>query len=321
MKPDLSQEFYGTPWMLLESRLNEIGMSLPELARSVLHSAGNTPAADGGCGDGESDPCMGSPPYQVVSGVAVIPIYNCLAKRDSWLLWLFGGTSYDSIAAAIRHAVADSNIKGVVLDIDSPGGSTNGCAELAEEIFSLRGKKPIKAVAGGTMASAALFLGTAADEVIVARSATVGSLGVLLARRDWSGAEEQMGIRTHYIKSGAAKADGSPSLPFAKEEQQRLQTYVNSLFEIFLESVARYRGLDVETLRQAAGDARVFVGQEAIGPGLADRVGTLRETIAELARDPDPQLPICTGVEHDDPTDQPESRSPYARRIERRRPG
>ncbi len=308
----LRESFYGFPWMIRESRLIEFAEILPRLSIDPQQL---------NCMPG-NDECE---LFEVVSNVAVIKIHGALSKRESFWSRLFGGTSYDQIAAAIYKAVADSNIRGIVLDIDSPGGAALGCCELADQIYAARAAKKIVTVANAQMCSAALFLGTASSEVVVTKSAMSGSMGVLLPRIDWSKAEQAAGYQTIFIKSGEAKTDGQPSEPFTDAEGKRLQAVVDSLFEQFLGSVATYRGTDPETLRAAAGDAGVFIGQEAVAAGLADRVGTLRDVIAELSRDPNPDLSDSQGVDYDtgEPPDgpsNPEGRRParYARRIERR---
>lgn len=260
------------------------------------------------------------PEYEVVSNIAIIRIHGSLSKGRSWWQFFFGGTNYGSIERDLRHAVADGNIRGIVLDVDSPGGVCNGCFELTDVIRSLRGDKPIVTYANGLMCSAALCLGTAADRVVVSKGTIAGSLGVILARYDWSKMNEEIGMQVNYITSGEAKADGYPDAPMSDPERDRLQAEVNALFQIFLQSVADGRGMDLEKLRASAGDARVFIGQESVDAGLADRVGTLPDVIAELSQDPNPEHPKTTGVEND-VEHEPESRSRYARWIRHSRSG
>lgn len=304
MRPTF-EGFYGIPWLIHKPFFLEMSERFRSFSAEYYD---------------EFDKFMADvePEYDVVSGIAIVRVRGSLSKGRSWWQYFYGGANYGSIERDVRHAVADGNIQGIVLDVDSPGGVCNGCFELADVIRELRGEKPIVAFANGMMASAALCLGTAASRVIVSRGACVGSLGVILARYDYSKMNEEIGLQVNYITSGEAKADGYPDAPLTDPEKDRLQGEVNSLFQIFLQSVADGRGMDLEKLRASAGDARVFIGQESVDAGLADRVGTLSDVIAELSQDPNPDQPKTTGVENDVER-QPESRSRYARRI--RNPG
>lgn len=300
--------FYGLPWLMYEPRMIEMERQFRELQ---LLSNGDTL---------ENYLMNPEPEYDVVSGVAIIKIHGSLSKYSSYWQRYYGGSSYQAIERDLRHAAADGNIKGILLDIDCPGGVCNGCYELADVIRGLRSTKPIIALANGMMASGGLCLGAAAGTVVVTKGAIVGSMGVILARYDYSKANSDLGIQVDYITSGEAKADLYPEHPLTDAARTRLQTEVNSLFELFLESVAISRNLSVDELRAGAGDARLFIGQEAVDAGLANRLGTLPEVLAELSGDPNPDLPEPGVEEHDDQSTQPEQRlaSRYARVIRTR---
>lgn len=302
MRPTF-EGFWGIPWLIHKPQFLEMSERIRQFSAEYYD---------------EFDKFMADvePEYDVVSGIAIVRIKGALSKGRSWWQYFYGGANYGSIERDIRHAVADGNIKAIVLDIDSPGGVCAGCFELADVIRELRAEKPIVAFANGLMCSAALCLGTVASQVVVTKGTCSGSLGVILARWDYSKLNEEIGVQVNYITSGAAKADLYPDLPMSDPERERLQAEVDSLFQLFLQSVSDGRGMDLEKLRASAGDARVFIGQEAVAAGLADRVGTLPEVIAELSGDSNPEPPKTTGVEeHDHPEQPAQRRSRYARRI------
>ncbi|KKK74133.1 hypothetical protein LCGC14_2886810, partial [marine sediment metagenome] len=128
--------------------------------------------------------------------VAVLPLLGVLAQRMNAFLDISEGTSTEQFASAFRAMVADEGISAIVIDIDSPGGTVMGTPELAAEIFSARGRKQVVAVANGMAASAAYWIGSAASEFIVTPSGMVGSIGVIIQHVDWSGSEEQCGLKT-----------------------------------------------------------------------------------------------------------------------------
>lgn len=314
MKQPLSSEVAGIPWMMYQ----------PPLAELVRGFAPG-PRLDGLGGESSADCEADRDLYRVVSHCAVIQVTGTLFNRRPWWADYFclPVACYGDIVRAARAALADGNVRAIVLDVDSPGGAAAGCADAAGEIFAMRGTKPIVAIANAQMCSAALYLGTAADRVWTTRSALVGSLGVIFVRTDYSKLNEGLGIGVHFIQSGEAKSDGHPEKPFDGGEEDRLQVLTDELFNQFLADVAKFRGLDVEALRESAGDARLMVGAGAIAAGLADQVGTLAELIAELSRDPAPE-PIegdANNVEHEpvpDSNPRPSSRQRWGRRIETR---
>jgi len=109
--------------------------------------------------------------------------------------FLFGGTSITGFRAAFRQALRDPSVSAIIFDVDSPGGTIDGVPELADEIFAARGRKPMVAVANTQMASAAYWIASAADEIVVTPSGSVGSIGVLTAREDLSRATQMAGIK------------------------------------------------------------------------------------------------------------------------------
>ena len=146
--------------------------------------------------------------YEVVDGVAVVPITGMLVHRLGIMGSALGMTGCDGIAASVGQALDDPAVRGVLLDIDSPGGEIAGCFSLADAIFAARGRKPIWAVADEIAYSAAYAIASAADRVLVPRSGGVGSIGIIALFADVSRGLEAEGITVNVIAFGARKADG-----------------------------------------------------------------------------------------------------------------
>jgi signal peptide peptidase SppA len=215
--------------------------------------------------------------------VAILPIRGTIAHHASMLAESSGGATTEGIAKRLREALADPQVASIVLDIDSPGGSVSGVPELAAEIYRSRGRKPLKAVANALAASAAYWIGTAADELIVTPSGEVGSVGVIAAHQDISEALVKEGVKVSLVTAGRYKAEGNPYQPLDEEARAELQRRVDEAYGWFVRDVARNRGVSVETVRSEFGEGRVYGGKEAVRRGMADRVATLDEVIAELA--------------------------------------
>lgn len=215
-------------------------------------------------------------------GVAVIPIHGVIEQRESiWTEYGFG-TSTEGIISRVNAAVADSAVKGIVLDIDSPGGTVPGVQEAADAIFEASHEKPIVAVANSLMASAAYWLGSAAGRIVAAPGSDIGSIGVYMAHIDISKALANDGVKVTIIKAGKYKAEGNPWEPLASEAVENWQSEVESIYRDFLASVAKARGVSVATVRSDYGQGRTMLAGDAMKAGMVDRVATLSAVISEL---------------------------------------
>ena len=269
--------FLAHPWAILDEKLDaliavverfEAGAHLTaEEVAVILHQAGPAPQPSTG------------------QGVAVIPVYGVLSARMNLLTETSGGTSYEQLASRVREAMADETVGSIIYDVDSPGGSVNGAGETASEILSYRGRKPMTAVANHTMASAAYWLMASADEIVVAPSSLVGSVGVIGVHENVAGALEKTGVAVEILKAGAHKGEGHPYGPLSEDARGHLMSMLATHYQAFVGHVAAARGMavsaeDIET-ETACGGGRGYLGHEAVSRGLADRVGTLRDVVRE----------------------------------------
>src|SRR5262249_47727138 len=147
--------------------------------------------------------------------VQVIPIYGVLAQRMGLIGESSGGTSTDQVGQALRSAMADPQITGILLDIDSPGGEVFGTPELARAVFEARAQKRVVALANSFAASAAYWIGSQATEFLMTPSAQAGSIGVIATHEDWSKAAEAGGVKVTYITSSPFKAEGNQFEPLS----------------------------------------------------------------------------------------------------------
>lgn len=211
----------------------------------------------------------------VPPGVGLISIHGplmhrSLAESDGFLGRIFASRFYSTIWRSIEQALNDDAIERVVLDIDSPGGEVSGLFELVDAIYAARGRKPITALVDEQATSAAYAIASAADRVIIPRSGTAGSIGVLAVHVDESKLNERIGLDFTYITSGARKADGNPDQPLSARARKDLQGEVDRLAELLFETIARNRSLDVSAIRGQ--EAGVFHGPQAVEAGLADEM-------------------------------------------------
>ena len=219
---------------------------------------------------------------KVNRNVAVLPIYGVISQKMNMMAAMSGGTSTELIGAEFDSLMADASVDAIVLDIDSPGGNYYGTPELASKIFAARGTKPIVAVANSLAASAAYWIASAADELVVSPSGDVGSIGVLAVHEDYSAANEQVGVKPTYITYGKHKAETNPDSPLSAEAAEHLQASVDAAGKAFEKSVAAHRGTTAKDVHENFGQGRCYAAKEAMARKMADRVGTLSSEVERL---------------------------------------
>ncbi|WP_110947423.1 S49 family peptidase [Pseudomonas bohemica] len=282
--PHLAQKLFNVPLAITPQKAEIVMAALADrfgLAR-LFHADGRVVALDDWDGD-IGDPAE-SRAYEVVQGVAIIPVTGTLVQKLGTLHPYSGMTGYDGLRACLSMALDDKKVKAIVLDIDSPGGEVAGCFDLADSIFKARGKKPIWAILTESAYSAAYALASACDRIVVPRTGGTGSVGVICMHVDMSKALGSAGVNVTLIHYGARKADGSDSQPLSKEAMARYQSDVDAMGELFVSTVARNRRLSVSTVRGT--QATTFLGADGVEIGFADAVmapdEAFRSLLAEL---------------------------------------
>jgi len=218
-------------------------------------------------------------PYKAVEGrIAQISIFGTLAQRFGALE--SGGTTTEQIGGWFDQAIADPNVGAVILQFDSPGGQVQGMTELASKIYNARGTKPIVAVADSLMASAAYWIGSAADQIVVTPSGEIGSIGVLAVHVDDSEADAKAGVKTTVFRSTEHKAEGIG--PLSEDSAGYMQSRVMAYHDMFVNDIARNRKTTASKVNEDYGKGRVMGAEQAVKAGMADRVATLETVISEM---------------------------------------
>lgn len=263
----IAARLYGTPLFINRSKLDVI---LSVLGSRIGGSDTNMIAPLPARRDQPTDS----------SGIAVIPVQGTLVKRTLGLEAASGLTSYGEIQAQLSAALHDPSVRGVLLDVDSPGGETGGVFELAEFVRKASTVKPIWSIANDSAFSAAYAIGSAASRLLITRTGGVGSIGVIALHVDQSVADSKNGLRYTAITAGAHKSDYSPHEPLSSDAQARLQAEVNRLYDLFVTHVAAMRAVSEDAVR--ATEAGLYFGPEAIQAGLADSLMSFDEVLTEF---------------------------------------
>lgn len=220
--------------------------------------------------------------------VAVLPLRGVIANRMNMMSDISGGTSSEGFGKMFDAAVADDGVKAIVIDVDSPGGLVSGTDELSSKIFAARGSKPVIAHVNATAASAAYWIATAADEMVLSPSAEVGSIGVISVHDDVSAALEKAGVKKTVISAGKFKGEGAPFMPLGDEARAHRQEKADFYHDRFIRRVAENRNVPISAVREGFGQGRMVTAEAAISQGMADKIATLDDTVARFGAPPAP---------------------------------
>lgn len=260
----IAQRLFGVPLLLHPSRAIELARFIGEREGFEVRAAWD--AADPKPAHGRDRP------YEVVDGIARLPIEGTLVHKAGGMEALSGLTGYNGIRGMFDQALADSIVKGIALMVNSPGGEVAGMFDLADRIHSARGSKPIWAILDESAYSAAYALASAADVISVPRTGGTGSVGVIAVHTEASRALDQAGITVTVMRYGEKKARANDVEPLREQDLADLQAEIDSIGEEFVALVARNRGIDAQDVRDQ--QAATFMGEHGVDHGLADIVAS-----------------------------------------------
>ena len=273
-------EILSAPWAVLPNRLPFIraalvsaarGTAEPQDATRLMRADAMTNATRRRQGD------HGGP-------IAVLPFYGVAVQRADALGEALGLLSLARFTQAFRTALADDAVGAILIDVDSPGGSVYGIAELADEIFRARARKPIAAIANSLAASGAYWVASATSEFYVTPGGEVGSIGVVAAHQDVSKALGKAGVETTLISAGKYKTEGNPFKPPGTGARRHIHARVDHYYLMFVGAVAKHRGVTESAVRTGFGQGLLLDAQHAKREGMVDDVKTFDEVLHELAQ-------------------------------------
>jgi signal peptide peptidase SppA len=221
------------------------------------------------------------PPRRPAAGrVAIIRIIGPMTPRGSF--W-FGGEAMDRKIAEVLEAVADPGVERIALWIDSPGGTVQTTPEFSAAVRGARAVKPVTALIDGMAASAAFWVASQANELILTPSGEVGSIGVVALHGDTSRAIDRAGVTLTMIAEPAGKLDASPFAPLSDPARAYLARRVREYYDEFVAAVAAGRGVPADRVRASYGQGRMVGAAEALKLGMVDRIEAFPSALARLA--------------------------------------
>lgn len=276
---------FNEPWVILPAKMEAIsaafelrlqGQQLSEDEVNLITGGGRSAAT------AAAVPQQERPAHQPGKHIAVLPLFGTLTQHGGGMRGS-GSTTTEGFSRDFRRALADPEIGSLVIEINSPGGSVYGTQELAELVYASRPQKQIVSVVNSMAASGAYWIGSAAHEVVITPGGEVGSIGVVTMHVDVSKLEEQMGVKTTLVALPRKKIQGHPYEPLSAEALAEIDAKQQTIYGRFTQAVARHRAVKESRVRSGFGQGGMMLAQEAVDEGMADRVATLDQVVAQIA--------------------------------------
>lgn len=219
--------------------------------------------------------------------VAVLPLFGTLFQHGDMAMDASGGTSTEQWQKQFAKLDANPSVKTIVIETHSPGGQVWGTQEAADVVRVARdsGRTRIVSVVNSQMASGAIWIGTAANQVFVTPGGEMGSIGVVAMHRDMSGAEAAEGVKTTLIAMPPKKVEGNEFAPLDEGAMAAYQDRIEQTYQRFVGAMAKNRGVSTARVQGDFGGGGMLKANEAVAAGLADGVATMQEVMdRELSR-------------------------------------
>lgn len=204
-------------------------------------------------------------------------------KSDAGVFSASAGSS-NSVLKDLRKALTNDKIKGILLRVNSPGGTVPTSQELHDAVLALKKKgKPVVVSMGDVAASGGYYVACAADRVVANPGTLTGSIGVIISLMNFKGLADKVGVLPAVIKSGEFKDIASPYRPMTPAEHDILQALIMDSYDQFTTAVAEGRKMPIETVKKIA-DGRIYSGRQALKLGLVDELGSYTDAVSALQK-------------------------------------
>ncbi|HCM89093.1 MULTISPECIES: signal peptide peptidase SppA [Vagococcus] len=221
------------------------------------------------------------------SGKKIVKLTVEGAISDTGESNLFSKETYNhqNFLTQIKKIQEDRSVKGVLLEVNSPGGGVYESAEIAKELNKIKEKKvPIYTSFKNMAASGGYYISANSDKIFATEETTTGSIGVIISGLNISGLLEKLGVSDATYKSGALKDMMSPNRKPTEEDEKVLQDFVMATYDRFVNIVAEGRGMSVPEVKKIA-DGRIYDGNQALKIGLIDELGYPEDALNALKKD------------------------------------
>ena len=284
--PLIAARLLDTPLMVHGGKAATIMTAVGDrIVGQRLHVVGAETLGTIGDGLGREYDAMKVKTYDVINGVAIIPVEGTLVHKGGWIGMASGETSYQGLQTQVVRAMRDDAVRGVVFEVDSYGGEVSGAFETSDMIFELSRVKPTLAILTDVACSAGYLMASACRQIVIPERGIAGSIGVIAIHVDQSAAIEAEGLKVTIIQAGRHKADGNPFEPLPKDVYDGWLSEIEASRVAFAKRVSSYRAGRLSTEQALATEAATYRGADAVAAGLCDGVGHPSEAAALFVSD------------------------------------
>jgi signal peptide peptidase SppA len=280
----------ATPWAIEPNKGRELAAMLTRRVNGERATAEEIALAAGARAATRSRKSKSRP-----ASVAVIPLHGVMVQRADWLMEACGVLSSEQVGQLVDQAAADPAVETIVIDVDSPGGSAFGTAELAAKVAAAAKQKKVITVANSMAASAAYFVASQASELVVTPSGMVGSIGVVMMHVDESKALEMAGQVVTVVATSDTKKGGMDPGPLSPAWKSHLESLVAGYYDQFVKVVASGRNVSQKKVKEDFGDGGMLLAETAVKAGMADTVATLDDVLGRYGLSAADLVPVALG--------------------------
>jgi ClpP class serine protease len=281
MKAKLFQMATGVPWLIRQEALQGLleiaareNLFTDDIRRQVEAARASRSEV---LATRAGRPLDGARRATVRDGVATVPVLGPIFRYSDWFTEVCDSTTIETLAGDFHAALSDPTVRGIILEVDSPGGQSSGTGEMAGMIAEARGKKPVVAYVSDDGCSGAYWLASAAQEIVLSAQSSVGSVGAVFAVRDPSK------VSSKTIEFVSSQSPSKRPDPTTERGRSVYQQRADDLAGVFIAGVARYRGVTEEAVLADFGGGGVLMGQAAVKARMADRIGSYESVLSDLA--------------------------------------
>lgn len=217
--------------------------------------------------------------------VAIISVRGILSSESAEGLFIEKPSIVEVVKQQLEQAAADTHVKAVLLEVDSPGGGITASDIIYNSIMKFKTvtKKKVVVYMQDIAASGGYYVSSAADAIIAHPTTITGSIGVIMPLINVTELINRYGIKDSSITSGDMKGIGSPLKPMTPEENAVLKNIIDEMYMQFVNVVSTGRKLDIETVKKIA-DGRIYTGKQALEKGLVDQLGYMEDAISSVKK-------------------------------------
>lgn len=227
-----------------------------------------------------SDSSSGGLTMKLKDRIEVININGMIVDKDEEGLLSLSRTPYSSVKK-LKKALKNDRIKGVLLRINSPGGTVGTSQEISQAVSKLAAEKPVVTSMGDICASGGYYIACASNKIVANPGTLTGSIGVIFNMMNVKGLADKVGIEPKVIKSGPYKDIASMFRPMTEDERKILQALIDDSYDQFVTAVSQGRKMKMEDVKKLA-DGRIYSGRQALKVGLVDKLGSYNDSVDEL---------------------------------------